>query len=986
MHWVIYYTKQGKRRNERKMGQFCKKCGTPLRDAAKFCPSCGQKVEEADEKKTLVERVRNNDTEAWEELYKKTYPKAYTVAIQTLKNKEDALDVLQDAYVSVFKKIDTLRDESKLEAWVNRIVANRCIDHMRKYRGNNAATPFAEMTPDDSDVEFEDVLENENKEFMPEESVDYSATKKIMQGILNQLSEEQRLCVLMYYYEELSISEIADALDCSTGTVKSRLNYARKYIKNEVENLEKKGTKLYSIAPLPFLVWMLSSQENTVQVQAAEKEVWQAIQDKDGIVKETKDIDDNAKHSQQIESQKAEQKTAHETVRKATKNSGKAAVKTGAKGIATKIVAGVVAVALVGTGIGLGYMKHHKKPVKVAEQTTDDKKEKPATTEEKTSEKFVLTEEQIREIKVAAALFDNCFASYNTESGNRIDYSTPLDQDHISPKVLKAVARGWACTDENMGEDLGDSYEEDDISSYVSRKYMKTDECQEFLKDTFGYEADDWDEVSEVFAPSGNSHAEVFEASFDGFQSINYNVERCEQTSEDEYHFYVKAEREEYSNTGYGLMDITAHKDEKSKFGGFIFDKIEFTANKTDDIEHDLSLIIQNMIKEDGEISGLDSQYDPIGVHEVAKFTNDQFLSYANRIIDVSSCIAKDKEYKEGGYGGHTLPKERFIEICENTLGWKNGNLDISSLVEGNKAHFYRDDFDTISAWFGVDKMTVVQSADGSVQINGTVRDYRKESDQYDYQYNPDPRVVYSFTASGKADEKSELGTVIEKVEVLELVSGTVDSSPVQAEDQEPEVDLDALLNEVDTDYLLKLCTYLPVYSSPDQISEEDLYEVYYDAMLYCMQYHADLGEEYICDERQIIPDDQFVTIESNGTGSFSKTSFDKFYDWTGITRKPEDLSGDVYTYDDSAYYLMPTDAWVNEVTCKIVGKGYDKEKEEILINVEKTKDNPMDPSDEAVVTEETVVVVPSNNILGYQIERIDNGYAKIENVVSEVN
>ena len=164
--------------------------------------------------------------------------------------------------------------------------------------------------------------------------------------------------------------------------------------------------------------------------------------------------------------------------------------KTVAKGIATKIVAGVVAVALVGTGVGLGYMKQHKKPVKVAEQTKNDKKEKPATTEEKTSEKFVLTEEQIREIKVAAALFDNCFASYNTESGDRIEYSTPLDQDHISPKVLKVVARGWACTDENMGEDLGDSYEEDDISSYVSRKYMKTDECQEFLKDTFGYEAE----------------------------------------------------------------------------------------------------------------------------------------------------------------------------------------------------------------------------------------------------------------------------------------------------------------------------------------------------------------------------------------------------------------------------------------------------------------------------------------------------------------
>ena len=44
------------------MGKFCKKCGMPLRDTAKFCPSCGQKVEEVNEKKTLVERVKNNDT------------------------------------------------------------------------------------------------------------------------------------------------------------------------------------------------------------------------------------------------------------------------------------------------------------------------------------------------------------------------------------------------------------------------------------------------------------------------------------------------------------------------------------------------------------------------------------------------------------------------------------------------------------------------------------------------------------------------------------------------------------------------------------------------------------------------------------------------------------------------------------------------------------------------------------------------------------
>ena len=371
------------------MGKFCGKCGTPLRDTAKFCPNCGQRVKAVKEERSLVERVKNNDTEAWEELYKKTYPKAYAVAIQTLKNKEDAMDVLQEAYVSVFKKIDTLKDESKLGAWVNQIVANRCIDYIRKYHNDKSAIPFAEMNPEDSDVEFEDILENDNQEFMPEESVDYNATKKIMQEILDQLSEEQRLCVLMYYYEELSVSEIAEALGCSTGTIKSRLNYARKYIKNEVETLEKKGTKLYSIAPLPFLVWMLRSQENTVQAKAAEREVWQVIQNKVGITKLAKNAKKSVNHVQQSDSQGIRQKISRKPSQRTVKNnrkattrkiSGKAAgevAKKGTKGVATKIVAGVVAVTLVGAGVGMGYMKQHKITPRREEVLEDiaDKKE-----------------------------------------------------------------------------------------------------------------------------------------------------------------------------------------------------------------------------------------------------------------------------------------------------------------------------------------------------------------------------------------------------------------------------------------------------------------------------------------------------------------------------------------------------------------------------------------------------------------------------------
>lgn len=181
------------------MERFCRNCGAELKINAKFCPKCGCEIIES----SLVKRIKNGDTQAWEELYKKTYPRAYAVAVQTMKNREDALDVLQEAYISVFKNIDSLQDETKLNAWVSKIVGNRCIDYLRKYRGKNEPTLFGEMISDDSDVEFEDILENDNQEFIPEESVDYDETKKIMQVFLIscQMSKDCAfLCIIMMNY------------------------------------------------------------------------------------------------------------------------------------------------------------------------------------------------------------------------------------------------------------------------------------------------------------------------------------------------------------------------------------------------------------------------------------------------------------------------------------------------------------------------------------------------------------------------------------------------------------------------------------------------------------------------------------------------------------------------------------------------------------------------------------------------------------------
>ena len=346
---------------------YCAKCGKEIREGLNFCPNCGNEVKR---KKSLKERARENDASVWEEIYNQTYAKAYSVAIQIVKNQEDAMDVLQEAYISAFKSLESLQDEKKLNAWINMIVANRCKDWLRK----NKAIVFSDMGNEDADLEFEDSLENEHEEFMPEESIDYSTTKELMQEILNHLSEDQRLCVLMYYYDEMSVGDIAETLECSTGTIKSRLNYARKYIKKEVEELEKKGTKLYGIAPIPFIVWMLRSKEASLTVHAAESAVWTKIQ---------------TTAAQGIPSaipEGSSSSTASGVVETATSVVGQVAgqvVQHGVRHVVLKITAGIIAVIVAATGGAAVYHYTHTDKSVEMKKISSKPEKKESTKEEK---------------------------------------------------------------------------------------------------------------------------------------------------------------------------------------------------------------------------------------------------------------------------------------------------------------------------------------------------------------------------------------------------------------------------------------------------------------------------------------------------------------------------------------------------------------------------------------------------------------------------
>lgn len=210
-----------------------------------------------------VELAKHGDEAGFNFLYEETYKSKYYLALKYMQNEEAAKDVVQDAYIRAFGKLDTLENPEKFAAWLGIIVANTAKNALQKQN----PMLFTDVAKDSDEEAFEYQIEDESVQNQPEIAYSQKETQELVRELIDTLPEEQRLCVLMFHIEGQSISEIAKALDCSENTVKSRLNYGRKNIKFRAEELQKKGYKLYSFAPVPFLLYLLKSEEQALAAQ-----------------------------------------------------------------------------------------------------------------------------------------------------------------------------------------------------------------------------------------------------------------------------------------------------------------------------------------------------------------------------------------------------------------------------------------------------------------------------------------------------------------------------------------------------------------------------------------------------------------------------------------------------------------------------------------------------------------------------------------------
>lgn len=237
---------------------YCTECGKQIAENDAFCPYCGTPAFRRDALAGYVASARSGDQDAIAALYEKTYSKVFYTVKSMIKDEDAVFDIVQDTYVKAFAHLDQFQGNTKFLPWVKQIAANTARDWLKKKK----PMLFTEMsTGEEQDTPVEELFPDERSEHLPDQVIDQNETTRLIREIIEDLPEDQRAAVGMFYYEEMSVKEIATAMGASESAVKSRLMYARKKIEKKVRELEKQGTKLYGLAPIPFLLLLLRSQD-----------------------------------------------------------------------------------------------------------------------------------------------------------------------------------------------------------------------------------------------------------------------------------------------------------------------------------------------------------------------------------------------------------------------------------------------------------------------------------------------------------------------------------------------------------------------------------------------------------------------------------------------------------------------------------------------------------------------------------------------------
>ena len=198
----------------------------------------------------LVCAAQNGEEAAATDLYNAFQKDLYYHILKTVNDPTLAEDLLQDTFIEILQTINNLNEPAAFPSWSKQVAYHKCTAYFKKRR---------EILADEKEdgLSVFDTLEEDNAEFIPDEALDKADLKQTIHQMIDELPEEQRSALLLRYFDEISVKEIAEIQGVTEGTVKSRLNYGRQAIKEAVEGYEKKhGIKLRCAGVIPLLLWL----------------------------------------------------------------------------------------------------------------------------------------------------------------------------------------------------------------------------------------------------------------------------------------------------------------------------------------------------------------------------------------------------------------------------------------------------------------------------------------------------------------------------------------------------------------------------------------------------------------------------------------------------------------------------------------------------------------------------------------------------------
>ena len=166
--------------------------------------------------KHILARARRGELDAFEELVRRYEKRVYVIALRSSGNPEDAADITQEVFLRAWRSIENFRGDSGFSTWLFRITMNICVDHARHRPQTTTRT-----TEDDEERPIHDTAPT------PEEQLDNRELGRELAAALAEISEEHRRIVLLRDVSGMSYSEIAEILEISEGTVKSRIALRR---------------------------------------------------------------------------------------------------------------------------------------------------------------------------------------------------------------------------------------------------------------------------------------------------------------------------------------------------------------------------------------------------------------------------------------------------------------------------------------------------------------------------------------------------------------------------------------------------------------------------------------------------------------------------------------------------------------------------------------------------------------------------------------